>query len=76
MLDLFLLMSAYYIIKPVRESLILGGAGPEIKSYAGAAEALSFLMLVPLYGKLASCLNRIRSSTHNFCMSSAMAASA
>jgi len=60
MANLFLLMTAYYIIKPVRESLILGSAGPEIKSYAGAAEALAFLLVVPLYGMVASRLNRIR----------------
>jgi len=60
MMNLFILMTAYYIVKPVRESLILGGLGPEIKSYAGAAGALSFLLLVPIYGKLASRLNRVR----------------
>src|SRR6516164_984025 len=53
-------MTAVYIIKPVRESLILGSAGPEVKSYAGAAGALVFLLLVPLYGKIASRLNRLR----------------
>lgn len=60
MINLFLLMTAYYIIKPVRESLILGGGGPEVKSYAGAMSALVFLLIVPLYGKVASRLNRIR----------------
>ena len=60
MMNLFLLMMAYYIIKPVRESLILEGAGPEIKAYAGAISMLSFLFLVPLYGRIASRLNRIR----------------
>jgi AAA family ATP:ADP antiporter len=59
-IDLFLLMTAYYIIKPVRESLILGGGSPEVKSYAGALSALVFLLVVPLYGKVASRLNRIR----------------
>jgi AAA family ATP:ADP antiporter len=58
--NLFLLMTAYYMIKPVRESLILGSAGPEVKSYAGAAGALVFLLLVPIYGKAASRLNRLR----------------
>jgi ATP:ADP antiporter, AAA family len=58
--NLFILMTAYYIIKPVRESLILGRAGPEMKSYAGAAGALAFLFLVPIYSKLASRLDRVR----------------
>ena len=60
MMNLFVLMTAYYVIKPVREALILGGAGPEIKAYAGAAAALVFVVLVPLYGKVASRLNRLR----------------
>jgi AAA family ATP:ADP antiporter len=60
MMNLFILMTAYYIIKPIRESLILGEAGPELKSYAGALGALAFLLLVPLYGRLASRLTRIR----------------
>src|SRR5262245_23132685 len=60
MTNLYLLMTAYYIIKPVRDSLILEGAGPEIKSYAGAAEAVLFLLLVPLYAKVASRVNRLR----------------
>jgi AAA family ATP:ADP antiporter len=60
MMNLFLLMTAYYIIKPVRESLILGDAGPEVKSYAGAMGALVFIGVIPLYSKVASRLNRIR----------------
>jgi len=60
MINLFLLMTAYYIIKPVREALILGSAGPEIKAYAGALGALVFLLLIPVYGKMASRLNRIQ----------------
>src|SRR5262245_17183087 len=59
-MNLFLLMTAYYIVKPIRESLILGDAGPEIKSYAGAMGALVFVVIVPLYSKIASRLNRIR----------------
>src|SRR5262249_18500530 len=46
--------------KPVRESLILSGAGAEIKSYAGAAQAMLFLVLVPAYGAIASRVSRIR----------------
>ena len=60
MLNLFVLMTAYYILKPIRESLILAAAGPELKSYAGAVSAMACLIIVPLYGKLASRLNRIR----------------
>src|SRR5262249_26253988 len=58
--NVFLLLTAYYIIKPVREALILGGAGAEIKSYAGAGQALLFLFIVPLYSAYASRTNRLR----------------
>jgi ATP:ADP antiporter, AAA family len=60
MLNVFLLLSAYYIIKPVREALILGSSGAEIKSYAGAAQALLFVIIVPLYSAFASRTNRVR----------------
>ncbi len=60
MMNVFTLLTAYYIIKPVREALILGGAGAEIKSYAGAGQALLFLLLVPAYSAFASRVNRVR----------------
>jgi AAA family ATP:ADP antiporter len=60
MLNVFILLTAYYIIKPVREALILGGAGAEVKSYAGAGQALLFLLIVPLYSAFASRTSRIR----------------
>jgi AAA family ATP:ADP antiporter len=60
MVNVFLLLGAYYIIKPVREALILGQSGAEIKSYAGAAQAILFLGIVPLYGHIANRVNRIR----------------
>jgi len=60
MVNVFILMTAYYIIKPVREALILAGAGAEIKSYAGAAQAMLFLAIVPMYSAFASRVNRIR----------------
>ena len=60
MMNVFLLLTAYYIIKPVLEALILRGAGAEIKSYAGAGQALLFLFIVPLYSAYASRTNRLR----------------
>jgi AAA family ATP:ADP antiporter len=53
-LNIFLLMTAYYIIKPVREALILAGGGAEVKSYSSAGQALLLLLAVPLYSMLAS----------------------
>jgi AAA family ATP:ADP antiporter len=60
-LALFLLLMAYYIIKPVREALILQHpAGAEYKSWLGAAIALLLLVVVPAYSKLADRLPRNR----------------
>src|SRR5262245_62086340 len=59
MVNVFILLTAYYILKPVREALILGESGAEIKSYAGAAQAMLFLLIIPLYGRLGSRVNRL-----------------
>jgi AAA family ATP:ADP antiporter len=59
-LNVFLLLGAYYIFRPVRESLILTQGGAEVKSYSSAGQALLLLLVVPAYGLLASRLNRIR----------------
>ena len=57
-LNVFLLFTAYYVIKPIREALILSGGGAEVKSYAAAGQALLLLALVPAYGALADRLPR------------------
>jgi len=59
-LNIFLLMSAYYIIKPVREALILASWGAEAKIYASAGQALLLLAVVPFYSWLANQLPRRR----------------
>ena len=59
MSNIFVLLTAYYILKPVREALILSSGGAEIKSYAGAAQALLFIAIVPLYGAFANRVNRL-----------------
>ena len=59
-LNIFLLLTAYYCIKPVREALILTGGGAEVKSYAAAGQAILLLGLVPAYGALADRLPRRR----------------
>src|SRR5688572_6276572 len=66
----FLLLAAYYTIRPVRSALLLpvevslpgGGVlrGPEIQAYSGALLALLFLFIVPLYSRIAGRINRIR----------------
>ena len=58
---LFLLLLAYYIIKPVREALILQHpTGAEYKSYLGAAIAVLLLFVVPAYAALSDRLPRNR----------------
>jgi len=59
-LNIFALLVGYYIIKTVREPLILLGGGAEVKSYAGAAQALTLILYVPLYGWVASRLPRFK----------------
>lgn len=59
--NVFLLLTAYYVIRPVREALILAvPGGAEIRSYLGAILAASFLVIVPAYGAFASRVNRVR----------------
>jgi AAA family ATP:ADP antiporter len=59
--NVFLLLSAYYVIKPVREALILDmPSGAEYKSYMSGVIAISLFALVPLYGKLVDSLTRIK----------------
>jgi len=69
-LNVFLLLTAYYIIKPVREALILQGGAvdlfgwtvgkAELKSYASAGMALLLVGVVGAYGRLASRVSRSR----------------
>jgi AAA family ATP:ADP antiporter len=60
-LNVFLILAAYYVMKPVREALILAApGGAELKSYAYGAQAVLLLALVPAYGALATRLPRRR----------------
>jgi ATP:ADP antiporter, AAA family len=54
----FLLLESYYILKTVREALILSEGGAEIKAYSAAAQAALLLLIIPAYGKFASRVNR------------------
>ncbi len=57
----FLILCSYYLMKPVREVLILDQpGGAELKSYAYGAQAVLLLAIVPLYGALAARLSRQR----------------
>jgi AAA family ATP:ADP antiporter len=57
-LNVFILLVAYYILKTVREPLVLAEGRAELKSYAAAAQAVVLMGYVPLYGWVASKLPR------------------
>ena len=57
--NLFLLLLGYYVLRTVREPLILA-SGAEVKSYASAGQALTLMGFVPLYGWFASKVGRSR----------------
>jgi len=56
--NVFLLICSYSLLKVLREPLILAGGGAEVKSYSSAGQALLLLIIVPLYGALATRLPR------------------
>jgi AAA family ATP:ADP antiporter len=58
LLNICLLLVCYSVIKTVREPLILLGGGAEVRSYAAAGQALLLIGFVPLYGWIASRVNR------------------
>jgi ATP:ADP antiporter, AAA family len=56
----FVLMAAYYVLKTVRQSLILSQFGPENAAYTAAGMAFLLLFLVPAYGAFASRAVRVK----------------
>ena len=62
MLNIFLLLAGYYLLKTIREPLILASpeGGAEVKSYSAAAIAGILMILVPIYSALASRVSRVR----------------
>jgi AAA family ATP:ADP antiporter len=58
--NVFVLLASYYVLKTVREALILSEAGAEVKSYSAAVQALLLLGVVPAYGYFASKATRSR----------------
>ena len=61
MLNVFLLLAAYYLLKTIREPLILSGhGGAEVKSYSAAATAGLLILVVPLYSAVASRVSRVK----------------
>src|SRR6187401_1945528 len=60
LVNVFLLLICYSVIKTVREPLILLGGGAEVRAYAAAGQALLLMGFVPFYGWFASRVDRVR----------------
>lgn len=60
LLNIFLLLICYSVIKTVREPLILLGGGAEVRSYSAAGQALVLMGFVPLYSWFASRVDRAK----------------
>src|SRR3954464_11897344 len=60
LLNVFLLLICYSVIKTVREPLILLGGGAEVRSYAAAGQAVMLMGFVPLYSWFAGKVNRAK----------------
>jgi AAA family ATP:ADP antiporter len=58
--NVFVLLVAYYVLKTVREPLVLASGGAELKSYASAFQAALLVLFVPAYGWLSSRVDRWR----------------
>src|SRR5580704_7052848 len=56
--DLAVLLGGYYLLKTVRESLILAEGGAEVKAYSSAAQAILLFGVVPVYGWISTRMNR------------------
>src|SRR4029078_11468335 len=59
-LTTFLLLTAYYLLKTVREPLILLQGGAEVKLYARAGQAVIMVGVVHAYGELARRMGRTK----------------
>jgi len=51
-LRIFLILFAYYLLKPAREAFILTDGSAELRSYSVALQALVLFIIIPLYSML------------------------
>lgn len=58
--NLFLALVSYYVIKTVREPLILESGGADLKAYAAAVQAGVLIGFVPLYSWLTKTFDRLK----------------
>ncbi|HEX7670311.1 MAG TPA: hypothetical protein VF395_12035, partial [Polyangiaceae bacterium] len=59
-LTVFLLLTAYYLLKTAREPLILLHGGAEVKSYASAGQSVLLVGVVRAYGSIAQRVTRLK----------------
>jgi AAA family ATP:ADP antiporter len=59
-LTVFLILMGYYVLKPVREALILTEGSAELKTYMSAAQVVMLAFLIPYYGRLVAKFPRMR----------------
>lgn len=58
--NVFLILGAYYMIRPMRDGIVNAEYGPELKIYLQVVIVAILAMLVPAYGKLADRFPRRR----------------
>ncbi len=58
-LNVFLLLTSYYLLKVVREPLILTGGGAEVKSYSSVGQSILLIGVTSGYSWLASHVGRM-----------------
>jgi AAA family ATP:ADP antiporter len=58
--NVFVLLTCYYLLKVLREPMILLGGGAELKAYASAGQAVLLLGVVPAFSWLSSRVDRVR----------------
>ena len=58
--NVFLLLGAYYLLKVVRDTIILSDYSAKVKAYSSSGQALALLIAVPIYGWVGTKVNRIK----------------
>ena len=69
-LNVFLLLTAYYLLKVAREPLILLDGGAEVKSYASVGQSVLLIFVASAYSWLSSRVGRIDARRHGSTSSS------
>ncbi|HZJ56005.1 MAG TPA: Npt1/Npt2 family nucleotide transporter [Myxococcaceae bacterium] len=57
---IFLILTAYYLLKVIREPLILLSGGAEVKAYAAAGQALLLIPVLRAHGAIARRVSRLK----------------